>query len=72
MTFDVGHWNNLLPSGSEQHEVLLFGSIYFRDSTQAIILSLAIILTHQYESLGEYCGLHTASSVFLILIVTKT
>ena len=24
----------------------------------------------QYNSLGEYCGPHTASSVFLILIVT--
>ena len=26
----------------------------------------------QYDSLGEYCGPHTASSVFLILILTET
>ena len=26
----------------------------------------------QYNSLGEYCGPHTASSVFLILVFMRT
>ena len=46
-----------------------------RGSTQATIHPLAIILTtalwvlnRQYNSLGEYYGPHTASSVFLVLI----
>ena len=43
---------------------------HLRGSTQATILPLAIILTADLwsDSLGEYCGHHTASSVFLVLI----
>ena len=54
--------------------LILFGSKnkkHLRGSTQATIHPLAIMLTGlgQYNSLGEYCGPHTASSVFLILVL---
>ena len=45
---------------------------HLRGSTQAKMHPLALILTlaptglGQYNSLGKYCGPHTASSVFLI------
>ena len=47
---------------------------HLRGSTQATIHPLAIILTMALWvlvsiGLGEYCGPHTASSVFLILII---
>ena len=44
---------------------------HLRGSIEATILPGSIILTvyniGQYDGLGEYCGPHTASSVFLIL-----
>ena len=50
---------------------------HLRDSTQAIIHPLAItdrgpMGLGQYNSLGEYYGPHTASSVFLISFILTT
>ena len=95
----------LLPSESEEHEVLQTGSIHvaippsflsftivhfkclncapiwvvkIRNTSEAVLLvyPLAIILSAAlwalvsiYVSLGEYCDPHTASSVFLILLL---
>ena len=99
--------DNLLPTGSEQREVLGFGRIpvailpscqdmktvalqlhrhkcswvvkikkkHLRGSARVTILPVAITLSTgigQYDGLGEYCGPHTASSVFLILELTDT
>ena len=47
---------------------------HLRDSTQATIQPLAIILTMDlghYDGLEEYCSLSTASSVFLRLLFVK-
>ena len=57
--------------------------IDIRNTSEAVLSSqhfpkLAIILTvapkglGQYDDLGEYCGSHTASSVFLIIILCST
>ena len=99
---------DLLPTGSEEREVLGVGSIpvailpschdmnpialhlheheyswvvKIRSTSEAVLRSqyspwpsygLRPMGLGQYDGLGEYCGPHTASSVFLILLVQVT
>ena len=48
--------------------------VKIRNTSEAVltIQPLAIILSIQYDSIGEFCGPHTASSVFLILVLCIT